>query len=724
MKTYLVRILLLFAVLAMLSSCGDGGPTSGSISGQVGFFPGGSQTRAIQVSQRPFAQTSETDFVPGEVIVKFRPGVSLQTVNSLQVAGVEIQRVENLDTQGMALFRGFASKPQTLEVVQALSRRADVLYAQPNYIRQVFKTPNDDNFNFQWHYPAINLPAAWDIEDGVDPTVVVAVIDSGIVKAHPDIPKPILGYDFISNPQIANDGGGRDNDPEDTGNVAPSAPPEALTGYHGTHVAGTVAAATNNNLGVAGVSWGARVLHIRALGVGGGSDADIIAALRWAVGLSVSGVPANPNPAAVVNLSLGGWGSCTPAWQYTINQVSRQPQRPIIVVAAGNSAENASGFTPASCSGVITVGATETRGFRSYYSNYGSRIDVMAPGGDISVDRNLDGFGDGVLSTLKDDTATGADQFNYDFYQGTSMASPHVAGLVALMKARRPDLTYSEALDILKSTAAPLSGASCTGRPSLRIAPSFPTLASSDCGAGLVNAQAAVSAAGSLAQSYTLLLNPTSATLSPTPGSSVDVSVSIARIAGFTNAVSLTLSGAPTGVSGQFTPSSVTGNTSTLRLQVGGSPTPGTYSLTINASGGGINRSVGLALTVGTPPPPPTVQGTAVFALYFAGNDIDLNKSAVVSVSQTGQTAPYQIGNLAGGEYFVVAWKDLDGDEDITPGDYIGGYTNADGDLLLVRPTANNIRVPLTVVQGAQNLKLPGLEGISLLPSLQQLYRR
>jgi serine protease len=637
---------------------------------------------------------------------------------------VELQRVENLDTQGMALWRGAASKPQTLEVVRALSRRADVLYAQPNYIRQAFKTPNDSFYNLQWHYPAINLPAAWDIEDGVDPTVVVAVIDSGIVKAHPDIPQPVQGYDFISNPQIANDGGGRDNDPEDTGNVAPGAPPEALSGYHGTHVAGTVAAATNNSLGVGGVSWGARLLHLRALGVGGGSDADIIAALRWAVGLPVSGVPANASPAAVVNMSLGGRGSCAPAWQDTITQASNQPQRPIIVVAAGNSAEDASDFTPASCSGIITVGATETRGFRSYYSNYGTRIDVMAPGGDITIDRNNDTYVDGVLSPLKDDTKTGAAQFNYVFYQGTSMASPHVAGLVALMKARRTDLTFPEALDILKSTAVPLSATNCTGRPSDRIPPSFPTLAGSDCGAGLVNAQAAVTVAGSVTPSYTLVLNPTSATLSPAPGSSVEITVNLVRIAGFTSPVSLTLSGTPAGVSGQFTPSSVTGNTSTLRLEASGSPAPGNYSLTLSASGGGINRSVGLALTVGTAAPPPTVQGTAVFALYVAGNDIDINKSAVVNISQTGQTAPYLFNNLPGGDYIVIAWKDVDNDQDVTPGDYLGGYTNTDGDLLLVRPTANNINVPLSVVQGTQKLKLPGREGVSLLPSLRQLYRR
>jgi serine protease len=723
---YRVWTLLLVALLFVLAACGPFDPPRGSISGQVGFSLGATQTGSeIRVIARPFAQTSAADFVPGEVVVKFRPGVSLQTVHSLQVAGVGLQRVEDLDNQGMMLLRVAASKPQTLEVVRALSRRADVLYAQPNYIRQAFKTPNDTFYNLQWHYPAISLPAAWAIEDGVDPIVVVAVIDLSIVGAHPDIPQPILGYDFISNPQIANDGGGRDPDPEDTGNVAPGAPPEALSGYHGTHVAGTVAAATNNNLGVAGVSWGARLLHLRALGVGGGSDADIIAALRWAVGFSVAGVPANPNPAAVVNLSLGGRGACAPAWQDAINQANAQPQRPIIVVAAGNSAENAAGFTPASCSGVITVGATETRGFRSFYSNYGARIDVMAPGGDVTVDRNNDRYADGVLSPLKDDNpAPGESPFFYGFMQGTSMASPHVAGLVALTKARRPTLTYPEALDILKSTAVPLSGASCTGRPSDQIPASFPTLAGSDCGAGLVNAQAAVSAAGAVTPSYTLVLTPTSAILSPTTTSSVDVTVGIARVGGFADAVSLTLSGAPARVTGTFTPSSTTGNTSTLRLQATGSPAPGTYSLTINASGGGINRSVGLALTLGAGAPPPTVQGTMVFALFIAGNDIDVNRSKVVEITQTGQTAPYQIDDLERGEYIVVAWKDVDGNRDVTPGDYIGGFTNPAGDLLLVRPTANNINVTLTVVQGGRDLKLPGLEGVSLLPSLRQLYRR
>jgi len=701
-----------------LVACEGGGP--GSISGQVGFPSVGSGTPPIRALERPFAQSRVDDFVPGEAIVKFRGGVGLQSVSSLQAGGVQLQRVQEIDPEGMALYRGVADKVQTLAAVEALSRRSDVLYAQPNYIRQPFKTPNDENYSLQWHYPAINLPQAWDLEDGTSRTVTVAVIDSGIVSAHPDLPTPVLGYDFISDPRIANDGNGRDNNPEDVGNVAAGVPEEALTGYHGTHVAGTVAARTNNNLGVAGVSWGARLVHVRALGVGGGSDADILAGLRWAVGLPVSGVPANPNPAAVVNMSLGGRGACPPAWQDVINQANNQPHKPILVVAAGNSAENAAGFVPASCSGVITVGATEFRNYRSYYSNYGARIDVMAPGGDVTVDLDRDRNADGVLSLLKNDN-TG--QFNYVFYQGTSMAAPHVAGVVALMKARRPDLSLAEALDILKSTAISLNSTACTGRPSDRIPPSFPILQSSDCGAGLVDARAAVAAAGSVSPSFTLQPSPATANLSPAVGSSVEITVSIARIAGFSGPVSLSLSGLPGGVSHTLSPNPASGSTSTLRLQVSSTPAQGSYTLTLSGSGGSLTRTVSLPLQIATPPAPPNVQDTVVVALFVAGNTIDLGLSEAVVVRQSGRVAPYSIPDLEPGDYLVIAWKDVNGDDDITPGDYLGAYTDPDGNLLLVRPTRSGIDVPLVELRDTGQLRLPG-SGDSLLPSLRQVLRR
>lgn len=159
-------------------------------------------------------------------------------------------------------------------------------------------------------------------------------------------------------------------------------------------------------------------------------------------------------------------------------------------MAAGNEQDDASKYVPASCQGVITVGATEFRNYRSYFSNYGPRIDVMAPGGDVTQDLNGDGYADGVLSTL---WSNEWGEPVYGFYQGTSMAAPHVAGIVALMKAKNPGLGYAEVLNILKSTARPLSDQACTGQPHPRVTV---TLRASDCGAGLVDPVRALEAVG------------------------------------------------------------------------------------------------------------------------------------------------------------------------------------------------------------------------------------
>lgn len=416
------------------------------------------------------------DFVPGELIVRFRPGAKLRQGAVLMANGVRLGLVRDLALENTQLVRAVVrDKQATLELLKSLKGRSDVLYAQLNYIRRAFKTPNDALYPYQWHYPAMNLPQAWDLETGNSNPVTVAVIDTGILSGHPDFTGKLLpGYDFISDPDIANDGDGRDNDPEDPGDE-----PGGQGSYHGSHVAGTVAATTNEGEGVAGVSWGAKILPVRVLGVGGGTDADILDAILWSAGLSVSGVPANPNPAQVINMSLGGTAKCSdfPLWQDAISKASAKGS--IIVVAAGNENMDASNFIPASCTGVITVGATETRGYRAPYSNYGSRIDVMAPGGDTSVDRNGDGYADGVLSPIRKDSDG---SYIWAFYQGTSMASPHVAGLVALMKSKKPSLTFSEALSVLKQTARPLSATACQRS------------SASDCGAGLVDAAAALQA--------------------------------------------------------------------------------------------------------------------------------------------------------------------------------------------------------------------------------------
>ena len=351
----------------------------------------------------------------------------------------------------------------------------NIEYAEPDQLLRPLLTPNDSRYNEQWHYfentGGMRLPTAWNTSTGSG--VVVAVIDTGY-RPHVDLNANLLpGYDMISSTFTARDGNGRDSDARDPGDwtlAGDCGPGEPARGssWHGTHVAGTVAARTNNNSGVAGVAFGAKVVPIRALGRCGGFTSDIADGIRWAAGGSVSGVPNNANPAKVINLSLGGGGSCPSTSQSAIN--SARSNGAVVVVAAGNSAVNASGATPANCSGVVTVASTNRSGGRSYFSNFGSVVDVAAPGGDIRASAS-----NGVLSTLNTGSSTpGSD--NYAFYQGTSMAAPHVAGVAALMLAEDPSLTPNEIESTLKSTAR-----------------SFPS-SCSQCGSGLVDAAAAVAA--------------------------------------------------------------------------------------------------------------------------------------------------------------------------------------------------------------------------------------
>jgi serine protease len=230
-------------------------------------------------------------------------------------------------------------------------------------------------------------------------------------------------------------------------------------------VAGTIAAKTNNGSGVAGVAFNAKIVPVRVLGKCGGYTSDIADAIIWASGGSVAGVPANANPARVINMSLGGGGACDTTTQNAIN--SARSRGTVVVVAAGNENTDASSSNPANCAGVVTVAATNRSGGRAYYSNYGTVVDVAAPGGDVRT------TGGGILSTLNAGTTVpGAD--SYAFYQGTSMATPHVAGVVALMLAKTPSMTPDQVESTLKSTSRAFP-ASCSG-----------------CGAGLVDANAAL----------------------------------------------------------------------------------------------------------------------------------------------------------------------------------------------------------------------------------------
>jgi serine protease len=378
-------------------------------------------------------------------------------------------------------------RPQAESFMAALRADPNVEYAQPDYIKQRLDVvPNDTHFGrLQWDFThptaGIHAPAAWDSTAGEG--VIVAVLDTGYLD-HADLNANIVpGYDFINDVEVANDGDGRDADAHDAGDWQSDAD---RSSFHGTHVAGTVAAVTNNNLGVAGVAYNAKVQPVRVLGRGGGYTSDIADAIVWASGGHVDGVPDNPTPAEVINMSLGGQGLCSqdPMTQAAIDSaVSRGVT---VVVAAGNDTADASFFSPASCKHVITVGASGIDGGKAWFSNYGGAVAISAPGGNatsVSSPDNAWIWSLGNRGTHEPLPSPEGDA--YVGMIGTSMASPHVAGIVALMQsaavaAGNSPLTPDQVRTVLRRTARPFTVVPPSATP---------------VGAGIADAAAAVAAA-------------------------------------------------------------------------------------------------------------------------------------------------------------------------------------------------------------------------------------
>lgn len=451
-------------------------------------------------SQEPAAAETPTAPPTNQIIIQFAdPAAEARMVGMTegqelpilsQAAGVTVTYVRPMSGDAHVLRLPTAVPPKEAAQMAAEMAKLDgVVYAEPDLIKMVDGrahqmllapelTPNDTAFNQQWHYhytagtsEGLNLVNAWNLYTGSNSTVV-AVIDTGVLLGHNDLAgKTVAGYDFIADVFVANDGNGRDSNPADPGdwilaNECGFAHSAQDSSWHGTHVAGTIGAATNNNLGVAGVNWNARILPVRVLGKCGGYTSDIVDGMRWSAGLAVTGVPANANPADVLNLSLGGEGNCSTTEQNAINAIVAAGS--VVVVAAGNDNANAANYSPASCNNVITVAANDRTGDRAFYSNFGSVVEVTAPGGETNVEAN------GILSTLDSGTQGPANDHSYAFYQGTSMATPHVAGLASLIMGLRPAYTPAQVLTLLEDTARPFPGGS--------------TCTTSNCGAGIVDA--------------------------------------------------------------------------------------------------------------------------------------------------------------------------------------------------------------------------------------------
>ena len=394
-------------------------------------------------------------------------------------AGMELKAMHTLRDGAQVVSLGSEkSMAEVYSAIDKLSSDPSVEYAEPDLLMLPQAVPNDPRYGEQWHYyeadGGLNLPNAWDYAEGEG--AVVAVLDTGY-RNHADLAANLLpGYDFVSDSFMGNDGNGRDNNPLDPGDAVTAGecgngyPEEDMgSSWHGTHVAGTVAAVANNGIGVSGVAPKAKVIPVRVLGKCGGYVSDISDAIMWSAGYSVSGVPDNANPANVINMSLGSGipASCTMTYANAIQ--SARDAGVTVVVAAGNDNANADSYPPANCAGVIAVAANNRNGGRAYYSNYGSVVDVAAPGGaQFSANDS-----NGVLSTSNAGySGPGAD--NYLFYQGTSMATPHIAGLAALLYGAKSNITPDEVEETIKSTARSFP-ASCNG-----------------CGVGIADAAKAV----------------------------------------------------------------------------------------------------------------------------------------------------------------------------------------------------------------------------------------
>jgi len=504
--------------------------------------------------------------------------------------------------------------------------------ADLNYIRSTQAIPNDQYYSKQWHYETIALPQAWDITTG-DNSVIVAVLDSGVQLNHPDLKGNLLstGYDFVSDPQNAGDGDGIDPDPTD------SSAPSSHSHNHGTHVAGTIAAVSNNRIGVAGVAWNAKIMPVRVCGNNGCTDTDIIQGLLYAAGLPNDSGTVPSQRAKIINMSLGGQIYNSLA-QETINEVVSQGVT--VIAAAGNDAEKGNPINyPCAYNNVICVGAVGPSLTRASYSEYNSYVDVVAPGGDEA------GL---VLSTVWNDNYN---QPGYGGMPGTSMATPHVSGVAALMLSVNPSLTPAQIQQILTGTALDLG----------------PPGKDDEYGYGLINAYRAVANAAGISLPGTPILHTDPSDLFLTSGDTQET-ISIMNLAGGILTIDNVTEKEKSG--GNWLSISLDKNTAPALLKVTAHTSglsPDTFEATITITTNAGTKKIPVIFDNRTTPD----LGTITVQLF----DMQENLVAQTTTNQA-QGFAYQFNNLEPGLYFVVAGTDRDesGEFGDNWGEFIGTF--------------------------------------------------
>ncbi len=394
-------------------------------------------------------------------------------------------------------------------VASTLARlRADpaVEYAVVDQRRYAHAIPNDPLYTGQWYLQndgatpsAVDAMTAWDTTKGSD-GIVIADLDTGVRFDHPDLLRAgaggrlLPGYDFITDIATANDGNGRDADASDPGDNCKG----SGSSWHGTRVAGILGAITNNATGVAGLTWNSWLLPVRVLGKCGGFDSDIIEGMLWAAGIHVAGIPDNPYPAQIENMSLGGAGACPQSYRDVISQLTAIG----VLVVASAGKEGGPVDTPANCSGVAGVAGLRHIGTKVGYSSLGPEIALSAPAGNCvnttgaclySIDTTTN------LGTITPSSNSYTDQINDNI--GTSFSAPIVAGIAVLMKAVNGNLNSVQLIARLKEGATAFPVSSDGTIPTCQVPTSTSPLqdecncTTQTCGAGMANAANAVTAA-------------------------------------------------------------------------------------------------------------------------------------------------------------------------------------------------------------------------------------
>lgn len=513
-------------------------------------------------------------------------GVSLQKQRSMTADIDVMQMTEKLS--GAALD----------SVIQNLQANPAVAYASPDLRRHAHAVTTDPRLVDQWYLLGDQIGAtrtdlAWDSTLG-DASIVVAVLDTGVRPEHPELggSKLLPGYDFITDTAVANDGDGRDTDPTDPGDWVSAADmqtpdfsdcDQSDSSWHGTRVSGLIGALTNNGAGVAGAAYNTRILPVRVLGKCGGFDVDIIQAMRWAGGLSVDGVPDNANPAKIINLSLGGIGTCSSGYQDAVNDLNAAGV--LVVASAGN--EGGPVDSPANCSGVLGVAGIRQVGTKVGYSSLGAQVGISAPAGNcvnvtlgstclfsilVPIDTGLTTAVASDYSGNLNDNDPQTPGINI----GTSFSAPLAAAAAALVKSLNTSLTPAQTMLVLKESATAFPTGSSTTTTTCRIPTSVNDLqdecvcTTRTCGAGMLDTNAAVTAAmgplavvtasGSVTSGSTVTLDGTTS-FAPSGRSVTAYQWSVVNVSGATPTI--------TSAASATTTLQVTGNGSfTVRLSV------------------------------------------------------------------------------------------------------------------------------------------------------------